>query len=218
MSRVNINLLPPEIVRRRQARRQAALLAAGVAALALVMLLVYVVQAGRLSTSNSKLAEQERTNAGIQAEINRLQQFAQQQQDLSNKRQLLVALTANEVRWSGVLRDIATFIPSDVWLTQFNGSVQVQAPGTRTTGSAGQSVTTTYGQVQFGGCTLIRDEGTHVAVAAWLTRLGAPRQFVNAYLTLSAKGSLTCPATYNMSVQLTDQALRRNQRGGARTP
>jgi Tfp pilus assembly protein PilN len=213
-----INLLPPEIRRRRQARQQAMLLAAGVGAIVLIMLLIYALQAGRLSSANKRLAEQQRTNETIQTQVNQLQQFATLEQELANKRQLLGSLTQNEVRWSGVLRDIATFIPSDVWLTQFNGTVQVQAPGTRTSGSAGQQVTTTYGQVQLGGCTLEPTDGTHLAVAAWLTRLGAPREFVNAYLTLSAKGSATCPVTFNSSVNLTDQSLRRNQRGGARRP
>jgi len=213
-----INLLPPEIRRRREARRQAILLGIGVLGIVLVLLAVYAFQAGRLSSANSKLQAQRQTNADLQAEVAQLSRFEQLQQELSNKRSLLGSLTQNEVRWSTILADIATDIPEDVWITQFNGTVQVQAPNTQTTGASGQAVTTTFGSLQLGGCTLEPPDGTHLSVARWLVRLGAPREFVNAYLTLSAKGSSTCPVTFNTSVNLNDQALRRNQRGGPRTP
>jgi type IV pilus assembly protein PilN len=213
-----INLLPPEIRRRRQARRQAVMLAAGVLGIVVLLLVFYGVQAGRLSAANSGLTRQRATNARLQAEVDQLSHFSQLQQQLANKKQLLVTLTQNEVRWSTVLADIATFIPDDVWVTQFNGTVQVQAPNAQTTSASGAAVATTYGSLQLGGCTLAPPDGTHLSVARWLVRLGAPREFVNAYLTLSAKGSAACPVTFNTSVNLDDQSLRRNQRGGARNP
>src|SRR5258708_23504195 len=110
-----INLLPPEIRRRRQARRQALLLAAGVLGIVLLLLVYYGIQAGRLSSANSGLARQKATNARLQAEVDQLSHFSQLQQDLANKKQLLGTLTANEVRSSTVLDDIATFTPDVLW-------------------------------------------------------------------------------------------------------
>lgn len=213
-----INLLPPEVIRRRRARRITSMLGAGVIGLVVLMLLIFVLEAARLSSANSKLAQQERTNAQLQAQVDQLSRFAQDQQTLATKRQLLASLTQNEVRWSVILSDVATVIPQNVWLTQFTGSVQLQAPGTTTTSAGGQQVATTYGQIQLTGCALQDPDGPHLEVAAWLVRLGVPQEFVNAYLTLSAKGAAECPVNFNTSVSLSGQALRRNQTGGARNP
>jgi Tfp pilus assembly protein PilN len=213
-----INLLPPEVVRRRRARRLTTLLSIGVAGLVVLMLLIYVVEAARLSSANSQLARQQHTNATLQAKVDQLSSFARDQQTLANKRQILASLTQNEVRWSVILSDLATIIPQNVWLTQLTGTVQVQAPGAATTTSAGQPVPTTYGQIQLTGCALPDPDGPHLEVAGWLVRLGVPREFANAYLTLSAIGSSTCPVTFNSSVSLSSFALRRNQTGGARNP
>ena len=213
-----INLLPPEIARRRQARRAASLGVVGIGIVIALMLVFYLFQAGRLSNARNALTDQTKKNASLQADVDQLSRFADQQQELANRKSLLTGLTQDEVRWSVILSDIATFIPSDVWLTNLTGSVQSQAPGTKTTGSGGGTVATTYGSIQFAGCTLTPTGGTHLEVAKFLVRIGVPQVFTNVYLSLSSKGSKACPVTFNSSVNLTPDALRHNQRGGERNP
>ncbi|MCA1834181.1 MAG: PilN domain-containing protein [Actinomycetota bacterium] len=205
-----INLLPREIVERRRARQVTLVMAAGVGGLVALLLIVTILQAGRLSGANARLERQNAENRNLQAQVNQLSRFAELQRELANKQQLLGALTTSEVRWSVILSDVATVIPADVWLTNFTGSVQAGAGGT-TTGAA-----TTTGSVTFSGCTLIPEDGTHLEVAKWLVRIGIPKEFVAPYLSLSSKGAPACPVNFASSVGLTDASLRKNQRGGER--
>lgn len=211
-----INLLPPEIVARRRARQMTFMMAAGVGGVAVVLILVYLLQAGRLSGARGRLDSQQRENRGLEGQVQELSRFSELQAELENKRTLLVRLTENEVRWSVILNDVATFIPSDVWLTGFTGSVT--PPSGVTTGVSGRAVAVTVGQIQASGCTLRPVDGTHLEVAKFLVRIGIPKEFFRPYLSLTTKGAGNCPVSFNSSIGLSEQALRKNQRGGERTP
>ena len=199
-----INLLPPEIAQRRRARQIT--LALGAAGLGLVALLivVFLVQAARLSGERGNLEDAKQQNTVLQRQIAGLQSFATLQQTLRTKEQLLDRLTAGEVRWSVLLNDISLVIPSEVWLSNLSGSVQAPAPGT-------QATTAQIGTIQVSGNTF-----THLDVAKWLSRIAGVREFAFPYLSLSAKGGAA--VTFNSSMQLSQQALRRNQPGGKRAP
>lgn len=203
-----INLLPSDIAERRRARQITMLLAAGGLVLLAILALVFVVQAARLSGERGKLEEQERANARLERQVRGLQEFAQQQARLRNKQQLLGQLTVNEVRWSLVLNNISMRIPSDVWLTNFSGSVQIAPTGPGAT-------TAPVGTVQVSGKTF-----THLDVARWLTRLADIEEFFFPYLSLSSKTESDTQTLidFNSSVQLSQEALRRNQPGGQREP
>jgi Tfp pilus assembly protein PilN len=210
-----INLLPPELAARRQLQRVRAGLVVGLVAMVAVLVLTYVVQAARLTGERRTLARQDATNRALQRKVTALEQFAQLQTELRNKRELLVSLTAFEVRWSVLFADISLVIPADVWLTNLTGTVQAPAPGAqRRPGEAAAPV----GQIQFSGCTLQPLEGTHLESAQFLIRIGVPREFVAPYLTLSAKGGPECPVQFNASVNLGELALRSSQRGAERVP
>ncbi len=204
-----INLLPSEIALRRRARQITIFIGiAGVALLA-ILGLVFLIQAARLGGERSRLEEAQRANARLEREVAQLQNFAQLQQTLRNKEQLLGRLTQNEVRWSILLADISLVIPSEVWLTNFSGSVQAQVGGPPPAAGAPQVL----GTIQASGLGF-----THLDVAKWLTRLGEVREFAFPYLSLSAQslqGGQTL-VQFNSSVQLSEAALRRNQPGGAR--
>jgi hypothetical protein len=211
-----INLLPPEVFQRRRDRRIISAIVLGFVVILGLLLVVFLVQTGRLSGARGDLAAQERQNKRLQRQVSDLARAAEIQQELESKTQLLGQLTTSEVRWSVVLADVATYIPADVWLTNFTGSVQVG--GGTTTGSTGQPVADTFGTVQFSGCTLEPLDGRHLEVAKWLVRIGIPKELVSPYLSLSSKGSDTCPVSFSSTSSLSADALRRNQRGGERTP
>ena len=204
-----INLLPPEIAQRRRARQISVALAAAGLGLVALLILVFLVQAARLSGERGRLDEARQRNANLQREISRLQSFATLQQTLRTKEELLEQLTANEVRWSVLLNDISLVIPSDVWLDNFSGSVQAPAPGSPVVAGA------PIGTIQVTGNTF-----THLDVARWLSRIAGVREFVFPYLSLSSKSEEAGASlvTFNSSVQLSDAALRRNQPGGKRAP
>jgi Tfp pilus assembly protein PilN len=204
-----INLLPSDIAERRRARQMTLLLAAGLFGLVAILVLVFVLQAARLSGARGDLEAQERANSRLERQVNQLQGFAQLQATLRTKEQLLGQLTVNEVRWSLLLNNISLVIPSDVWLTNFSGSVQAAA-------AAPGAATGPVGTIQVSGQTF-----THLDVARWLSRLAGVDEFLFPYLSLSSKSDSETTQTlvdFNSSVQLDQDALRRNQPGGLRQP
>jgi len=202
-----INLLPKEIAEKRRAREITLLIGAAGLGLIALLVVVFLIQSARISAENNHLADVKRQNAALQRRVNELQQFAQIQQTVQTKEQLLAQLTQDEVRWSVLLNDVSLVIPTDVWLTTFSGSIQSSAG----TGQANASI----GNISMAGSTF-----THLDVAKWLSRLALVREFTFPYLTLSAKsGDPTAEiVTFNSSVELSTAALRRNQPGSERNP
>lgn len=205
-----INLLPREIAERRRARQVTIFL--GIAAMALVAILglVFLIQTARLAGERSRLEATERQTTVLQRRVAQLQNFADLEQTLRTKEDLLGRLTTDEVRWSVLLADISLVIPSEVWLTNFSGSVQPPAAGPTAPGP-----TLAIGTIQASGMGF-----SHLDVAKWLTRLAEVREFVFPYLSLTAKSDQggQVLVQFNSSVQLSDAALRRNQPGGMRAP
>jgi Tfp pilus assembly protein PilN len=206
---MRMNLLPPEVRQRQRTRRQtAAVIAAGVIVLAGVGAL-YFLQQLRLVGVNNDLEEQRETNAGIQAQINDLRRFDELQREVEASRSMLSTLLANEILWSGVLRDVSLVIPSDVWLSGLTGdtseSGNTQAP--TTTGVAGG--TGLVGQITFNGFSL-----DHRAVALWLARLDDVRGFANPWLSNAQKTDVgnNKVVQFTSSVDLSQQAVARGGR------
>lgn len=203
-----INLLPSEIAQKRRAREITLLIGAGGLALIALLVLVFLIQTARVAGERGKLDDIRAENAALQGQVNSLQAFATLQKTLQTKQQLLGRLTQNEVRWSVLLNDVSLVIPSDVWLTNFTGSVQTS------TGQRGPVATNVpIGTIALGGSTF-----THLDVAKWLSRLAVVREFAFPYLTMSAKGVIGDQqvVSFNSSVDLSRDALRRNQPGGER--
>lgn len=198
MAARRINLLPPDLAKKRRARQLGAAIGAAGLALVAVLALIFVVQEVRLRGERNRLAEQEDRNAAIQAEIDELREFGTLERQLQERIELIQGLAADEVRWSVVLADISLVIPSDVWLTSF-------------TGSLGQG--DELGSLQLNGTGF-----THVDSATWLTRLDRVEGFVFPYLSLSQKGELGNVeiVNFNSTVDLSPAALRANQRGAER--
>ena len=207
-----INLLPSEIAERRRARQITVFLGAGGVALLAILILVFLIQTARLAGERSKLEQTKRQTTSLQRQVAQLQNFADLEQTLRTKEDLLGRLTASEVRWSVLLADISLVIPSEVWLTNFSGAVQAPVTGAA---APRPGTAIVIGTIQATGMTF-----THLDVAKWLTRLAEVREFAFPYLSLTSKAGDTGQTLvqFNSSVQLSEAALRRNQPGGQRTP
>jgi Tfp pilus assembly protein PilN len=208
---MRMNLLPPEVRQRQKTRRQtAAVIAAGVVVLAGVGAL-YFLQQLRLVGVNNDLEEQRETNAGIQAQINDLRRFDELQREVEASRTMLTTLLANEILWSGVLRDVSLVIPSDVWLSGLTGDTNESA-GTATPATPaapGATGTGLVGQITFNGFSL-----DHRAVALWLARLDDVRGFANPWLSNAQKTDVgnSKVVQFTSSVDLSQQAVARGRR------
>jgi Tfp pilus assembly protein PilN len=207
-----INLLPPERAEKRRARQITTTIVAAGVALIVLLGLVYAAEIVRLQGQKHALDTQQTTNAALQSQVAQLSQFQQLETQLQQRSTLLSNLTQDEVRWSVVLADISLVIPSDTWLTNFTASENASGTAQPAPGTTG---TTPLGSIQLTGTTF-----SHLDVAKWLTRLAGVDAFTNAYLSLSSKATIGPQpvVNFNSSVQLSDQALRRNQPGAERQP
>ena len=206
---MRVNLLPAEIRERQRIRRRGGAVAAvGVLVLA-ALGVFYFLQQMRLNDLESDLATQEAENDRLRAEIAELQEFDQQQRELAASQDLLNTLLADEVQWSGVLRDISLVIPGQTWLTTLNGQVTEQAEGTAqpTEGPSGL-----IGQISFNGFGL-----SHRAVALWLTRLEDVEGFANPWVSTSQKTEIGLQEVvqFTSTTDLSEQVLARSPGGGA---
>jgi Tfp pilus assembly protein PilN len=205
---VRVNLLPGEIKERQRIRRRGGAVAVvGVLVLA-ALGAFYFLQQMRLNDLEQDLAAQEAENDRLRGEIAELQEFDQQERELAASQDLLGTLLADEVRWSGVLRDISLVIPGQTWLTTLNGQI-TQAEGTTqpTEGPSGL-----IGQISFNGFGL-----SHRAVALWLTRLEDVEGFANPWVSTSQKTEIGLQEVvqFTSTTDLSEQVLARSQGGGA---
>lgn len=179
-----VNLLPTEVRETQKTRRLLAVVIMAVGAVLALLLFVFTLQSARLANANRKLATQQALNQSLQTQINALQQFAQLKAELSLRQTLTQAALVNQVRWSGVLRDISMVIPGKMWLTGLQGTinegtVQPSAPGTPV---AVAGPKTLVGTIQFQG--MASDNPT---VALWLSRLVKVTGWENSWLSSATK-------------------------------
>jgi Tfp pilus assembly protein PilN len=206
---VRVNLLPGEIRERERIRRRGGAVAVvGVLVLA-ALGAFYFLQQMRLNDLERDLAEQQAENDRLRGEIAELQEFDQQQRELAASEDLLNTLLADEVRWSGVLRDISLVIPGQTWLTTLNGQI-TQDAGATTQPAEGPSGL--IGQISFNGFGL-----SHRAVALWLTRLEDVEGFANPWVSTSQKTEIGLQEVvqFTSTTDLSEQVLARSQGGGA---
>ena len=231
-----INLMPPELAAKRRARQITGILIAAGGGLIALLVVIYIAKAAQLSNEKSKLSRQQEANADLQRQVDALKQFSDRKEELANKQKILTTLTADEVRWSVLLNDIAIMIPRDAWLSNLNGTITAATAASAaapriTPGVAPFAV----GQIQFTGCALNQITGRltaasqlygdHLTVVEFLVKMSQIKEFTYPYLTLSSlDGKLPtdppgqCPVQFNSSVLLSDSARRSNQNGAERKP
>ena len=207
-----VNLLPPELRQRQVVRRQTASIAlVGVGVLVLIAVF-YFFQTVRLSSAKDALATQEAKNTQLRSQIAELQPFADLQQTLEAKQQLVNTLFLNEVSWSGVLLDVSRMIPDTSYLTSVAGSIGVPT-GTQV-GAAppvpGLVDTGIVGSMTFAG--VAKETET---ISSWLTRLEEVKGWVNPWVnSAQEQGAFTRIYQFNGGLDLTADAATDRGRGG----
>ena len=159
----------------------------GVVVLAGLAGLTYLKQ-GQVDDEKSKLSDAVAKNTVLQTKIDALSAVGQRQTQIETLSTETQALLANDVSWSSLLQAISRTIPSDVWLTSFQGTVTqaaaaAAAPTPAPAPAAGGSTDTTppapvtpapvvasgpSGTVNFSASARDFD-----AVAKWIQRIGA---------------------------------------------
>lgn len=200
-----VNLLPPDIRQRQQTRRVAFLIAAAGIGVLLLVVFVYLLEGQSLSSVRGDIEDQQAQNANLQTDIAALQKYADLQAEADAKQELLAAVFADELSFSGALVDVSRVIPSDAVLTSLTITVNPTA-ATTPTGTPG----TILGTIAFTG------EGANAeSVATLLGRLENVRGWVNPFVTSVARPGLGDIVQFTGTVDITVDALTPRGREGA---
>jgi Tfp pilus assembly protein PilN len=198
-----VNLLPPDILAAQRQRRMAGVVGLAGAGVIGLIFLFYVLQLGSLGSVREDMERAEQNNAGLQRDIEALQQFEEIRSRAQAKQDLLNQVFGNEISFSGILMDVSRVIPSDAALTSFSATSQEP---TATTGGS----TLLTGRIDVAGLAIDYD-----TIASWLMRLERIRGWVNPWVTSIADPE-TGPITYASGVDLTTAVVteRGQQAGG----
>jgi Tfp pilus assembly protein PilN len=228
-----VNLLPAWVAERRLVRRQRLSVAAGFVALLCLLALLWLSESARVQRAQRAAAGQRAVTAQLEAERAKLQPWADLQAQVVAAEQLRAKVYARELRFSGVLQDVATLMPDNAWLTQLTAAVtETQQSKTGSTpaaaqngGAAAQAVPgapgfgSPVGTITFSGMALGHvDVGRVVRVLDGAVKRNGGSVYLNPYYTSSqkqAQGGQTT-VTFSASVDLGPAAFSgRFQRPGA---
>ena len=182
-----VNLLPPEVRNKVRLRRITGAAVGAVAAVAVLLLMVYALQASRLGKVNTELGAQNSINAGLRGKVASLQHFETLRNNAVAKQNLVDSLTARQILWSDALRSISASTPNGVWFSSITGQVS-DAPD-------GQLI----GTIQFQGSAL-----NHRKVAEWLVTVEKVKGWVNSWVSSSSEGGTESGSqvTFNGTIDL----------------
>jgi len=193
-----VNLLPPEVRNKVRLRRITGAAIGAVAAVVVLLLMVYALQASRLGKVNTELAAQNSINAGLRGKVASLQHFETLRNNAVAKQNLVDGLMAKQVLWSNALRSISSSTPSGVWFTSITGQVSDTPDGQL------------IGTIQFQGSAL-----SHRKVAEWLVTVEKVKGWVNSWVSSSSKGGeegsgqVTFNGTIDLSLDATSDGRPR---------
>lgn len=139
-----ISLVPVEIAVRRRERRQVLLAGAGVAAFAVLLLGVYGLRSGQVSSARKDATRTEERGVQLRAQIASLQDVEALEADIATRHQTVITVLTGDIAWSRVIQEVAAVLPNDVWLTGFTGtSATLTAKGVVTFAAMGFDQTST---------------------------------------------------------------------------
>jgi Tfp pilus assembly protein PilN len=194
-----VNLLPHDVLEGQRYRRLTALvLLAGAIVLAVIIGLFFL-QVGKLSSVNNDVEAAQQNNQAIQTQIDGLQKYEDLQVQAQAAQAELTSAYAGEVSFSGMLMDLSRVIPSDMYLTTFTSTISGPPASTGTTTSTTAAL---VGTMNMGGEAIGFD-----SLSTWLTRLETVQGWVNPWMpTISADSSIANAYTFSTSVDVTEDA------------
>jgi Tfp pilus assembly protein PilN len=199
-----VNLLPPELRARQKVKQLTTLIIGGGVAVIVLLLAFWFLQGQKLAGVNDDIAAQNATNAGLQTQIDQLQEFQQLQEEAAAQEALLTTAFTGEVSFSQMLMDLSRSIPSDAYLDSFNAALTVPVAGAAT------PTTTFVGSFTAGGAA----DGFE-SLASWLTRLESVKGWVNPWFSTATETEPNSGLySFQSGVDLSEDALTARGREG----
>lgn len=117
-----ITLLPAELTIRRAERQQTVVAGVAVAALAALLLLLWVLRGSQVNDERAKASLEEATTGQLRQELASLGDVSGLEGEISDRQATVEGVLQGDVAWTRLLQEISTVIPNDVWLTSFEGA------------------------------------------------------------------------------------------------
>jgi type IV pilus assembly protein PilN len=159
-----INLLPPEIVEKRQTERRWVYFLALIIVFVVLFAFVFMITYGRELREKQTLSKIQAENDKLKNEIAMFQVFEQRKAQVQQREQVLAKAMAGEISWYKLLNEISMVIPSEVSLTSLSLDL---TGGVKMTGSTQD----------------------YSAVAKWLVRLGEIKELKDVWLESAGKAT-----------------------------
>ncbi len=187
-----LSLLPPEVGERLQARQQGVLVAAGVAVVMAGLLLLWVQRRGDVDDVRGQVDDTRAEITQRQSEIAALSHLRDIENDFDARAALVTAALSRDVSWAKLIQELATVLPDDVWLDNFDGS----APEPGASGSFSVS----------------GRGANHTSSARWLLRIDALESVTGLWVPSSITNQApdgSSEVVFTSNAELTDRALSR---------
>ncbi len=113
---MGINLLPPEIIEKRESEKRLALILFFVAAYIILLLLVYLGFQGRILQENRKLAVLKSQNEELNKKIAEYKVFQERKDAVERRKNIIQQALSDEVSWYRVLLEIGLLLPREMSL------------------------------------------------------------------------------------------------------
>lgn len=135
-----ITLLPREAQADRELRRQKVAAGAGVAALAAALMGLWASSGGKVASEEQAATKAEQHAANLRQEESKLGDTISLDAELAGRKAQVQTVLSTDVAWTRLFNEVATVLPSDVWLTSFTadsgGTVNFSAKGFDQTSTA----------------------------------------------------------------------------------
>ena len=135
-----ITLVPREVAVGREQRRQVVMAGAGVAAMATLLVGAWAARGGQVTSERSNVKKTQAQVLALQHQVASLADTDKLDLELSQRRAQVKAVLAKDVAWTKLFNEVATELPSDVWLTSFGaqngGAITFSAKGFDQTSTA----------------------------------------------------------------------------------
>ncbi len=154
---MGINLLPPEIVERRQAEKRLTVVLLLTIVYVVILFLFYLFLQAKVYQETLVLRELQTQNQLLNRQIGEFKVFEERKNLVDKHRQVIEQAITGEVSWYQMLLELSMVIPSDVSLDSFTGDT-------------------------VGGITMSGKARSYLSVAKWLVRLNELESISNVWL------------------------------------
>lgn len=115
-----INLLPPEIIEKRESEKRLLLIGLVTLLYIAILVMIYVLLQAKLYQENLVLTQLKTQNALLNKQIAEFKIFEERKAAVDSRRQVIEQAMAGEISWYKLLLEMSMIIPNDIALESLN--------------------------------------------------------------------------------------------------